>query len=352
MLLTLIVAYILLSLTFNHIITINIIIFALCLFAIYFIMMITIELDLFIASSSHDLYRKYYPFNTPPKPRSKRPAIKTFFFQGHNGARGPQASKYCGKSGVHYYYKGKYKKYLAVCPNSPKILHNIHCYKELPEIGYYSMNLWHHITRYMNGVRQIAFGIRAEYPMSNVTRWNVGGDPDVAFYLKNFRKMLAMTKNDKKIVCFGCSRGAATTLIAISKMTPGEQARIALVLVESPFDTFPNVLNSWPLLRPLAGIQLYLIEKLAMYKPNQMTPLEAIGDWPGSVPIGFITTDLDTTVPKHLTMNLIEKLKANGHEKVYHLDLKNSSHDDQPLVDPVDQQRYMTFVDDLYDMYT
>jgi hypothetical protein len=283
-----------------------------------------------------------------PLPSIERNQITTFYFQGNNASRA-QASKYTG--GKPITYPKDDQVYTAVCLNAPLLLHNLYEHPELHDVGYGSYNPWHWLCKGITYCENKSKGIDAPAHCFYITRWNVGGAMDLDHYLTHFRQMLATTSYDKKIVFFGCSRGASMTLIAVSQLTPEEQARIALVIVEAPFDSFPNVLNSWPYLRYLSGLQLYLISRYGLYEASQLTPISIIDRIPHTLPIAFITSERDTVVPKACTMNLIERLNASGHPNVFHCELEHSSHDGMSLENDEDRMKYWEFLNMLYDRF-
>lgn len=283
-------------------------------------------------------------------PKRLRTNIVTFFFQGHVAARS-QAALYTGPEGVNIITE--HGLLHVHCIDSPRLLHNVYTYHELDDIGYETYNPFKLglkcITHLENKYKNIE-GSPGHYV--NITHWNVGGHDDVTFYIKYFREMLQNTPSQKKIVLFGCSRGAATTFIAVSMLTSEEQDRISLIILEAPFDSLPNVLNSWPKLKVLAPLQLKLMSIIGSYHNHQLTPLDVVGDFPINIPVAFITSDQDKTVPKELTLHLVNILRDRGWNPVYHLELRESHHVLFPINTPNDQQLYYEFLDSLYDKYT
>lgn len=294
-----------------------------------------------------------YRWFSPPKPLPVPPPIPrdnivTFYFQGNNASRA-QASKYTGGTPVTYTVNDE--EYSATCERAPLLLHNIYTHPELHDVGYVSYNPVHWLFQGITYFQNTSQGINARAHCFYITRWNVGGTTDLDHYLVHFRQMLATTPLHKKIVLCGASRGAALTLVAVSQLTPQEQARIALVVVEAPFDSFPNVLNSWPYLRYVSGVQLYLISRFGLYNSNQLTPIDTVTQIPHSLPIAFITSEIDTVVPKSCTQNLIDRLRESGHPQIHHCELQHSSHDGMPLEDKDDQLMYCNFMNTMYDRY-
>lgn len=286
-------------------------------------------------------------FNTPDYMKSgDRENIVTFFFQG-NGSSRFQAAIYTGQQGVKVMVQSELVH--AVCPDAPQLLHNLWMYPELEDVEYYPYNplLWagkfiHHAA---NRYRRIDFSI-SHAPI--ISKWNLAGQQDVSHHLYWFRQMLQTVPPNKKIVLFGCSRGAATTFISVSQMTPEEHLRIALVILEAPFDSVSNTIFESGF---CPRLQMALLSSFTSYNSHQMSPIEAVSAWPTTVPVAFITSDTDTRVPKCLTLNLINALKSNGHEKLYHCELNNSHHALFPMYNLSDQKKYYDFVNEMYDLY-
>lgn len=299
-----------------------------------------------------NLLRNIYPYNLNPPVYMRdvsnlRSDIVTFFFQGNASARS-QAALYTGPEGVSVIYNGD--EIHSDCSVAPRLLHNVWTYPELQDVIYtpYNPVLW--IGKLINSVKNRYLNLSGSPSHAPyITLWNVAGEGDVMQYLYHFRQMLQNCPSEKKIVLFGCSRGAATTFIAVSKMTPDEQDRIALVIVEAPFDSVPDVLTASAL---LPQVQLRLLSSFTLYSDCQMSPLQAAETFPLNIPVAFITSNTDTRVPPQCTDNLINKLKERGHSKIHRCELQNSHHSLYPLHNESDQKTYYDFVEFLYNTYT
>ena len=295
------------------------------------------------------MYKKEH-INTPKymrDPNKLRDNVVTFFFQGNNSSRS-QATKYTGPESVRCRYNGKDIE--ATSQISPRILHNVYTYDELDDLDYYSYNpiflglkLAFHISNVQNG-------IDGPTHIPDITKWSVGGQDDVNHFLRNIKKMID-EHPDKKIVVFGCSRGASTTLIGLSLLGDEYLKKINLVIVEAPFNNLSDVLNSWKYLKFLADIQLHLLAKYARYSHEQLTPIEAVDDIPTNIPIAFITSKIDETVPEKLSKKIIKKMRKMGHEKIHHCSLDNSCHEKCSIDNLEDQKKYFDFVEELYQKY-
>lgn len=286
-------------------------------------------------------------FTTPESMKiPPRDDIITFFFQG-NGESRAQASLYAGPQGIKVMVEDD--EVDVHCAEAPCLLHNIWQYPELQDVTY---NPWNPLLWVIKPIRSVVNwyrGIEGAVAHAPVLReWNVGGTSDVQQYLFWFRDLIATAPPSKKIVLFGCSRGASTAFTAVAQMTPDEHQRISLVILEAPFDSVEHVIerSTW-----LPSLQMGLLNTCTAYNPADMSPQMASDQWPLTVPVAFVTSDADTRVPKSLTQNLITRLLERGHENVHHCELQTSHHILFPLHNPEDQQRYFDFVNAMYALY-
>jgi hypothetical protein len=278
----------------------------------------------------------------------KRDNIVTFFFQGHATSRS-QASKYSGGEPIFYYVDEKIKS--AVCKRSPLILHNIHPYPELEDIKTIPESFNDYILMFSHYLQFYYLDISGSFEIPITTKWNFSGELDVHQHLYYLRGLIGITPPDKKIVVFGYSRGASTALISICSLTEEEQNRISLLLLEAPFDDLKSVLNNWSSYKTIVDTFLGLLTEYTNYSMDQETPMDVVKFFPKNIPIGFITSNKDTLVPKSSTLKIIESMKNNGHEMIHHCQLKNSSHCTMTIQDEEDQRKYIDFVEYLYDEY-
>ena len=274
--------------------------------------------------------------------------LATFFYQG-NGASRFQATQYAGANVPVTTTTKTCKRISSSHPSAPRLLHNIHIYPEIPEVGYgFSWNPIHWIMQLISLIHGLVRGIKTSHP-HYINWWNmsVGGSPDVAHhqrYVKDF-----LQDKSKSKVLFGCSRGAVTTLVSVAGLPPHQQQQIGLVIVEAPFDTVPSVLSHSAWIPP--SLQLLLLRTLGSYQDDQVSPLQAIEHFPLDVPIAFITSRTDARVPPKCTQCLIDRLRSRGHPNLHHLELKSSPHGTMSLDNAADQTAYLEFVENLYERY-
>lgn len=292
---------------------------------------------------------------TPPEmrdPTKLRDDIITFYFQGNNSSRG-QAAIYAGPEGVQCFTGDDESKVVHhfSCPIAPRILHNIYMYKELDDLSYNASyyNPLTFLLKFFSYCKNCQERITGPSHVTHLTRWSVGGLDDVDQFLENIMKMIDEHPN-KKVVVFGPSRGGSTVLIGVSQLPKEYQDRISLVIVEAPFTSFPDVLRSWPYLRYLSSVQLYLLSTFGRYKHDQITPIQVIKNIPKSIPMAFVISRVDTTVNPKLSKELWFERTLCG-TNIHLCKLNNSHHIGMPTSNLADQKKYYSFVEKLYERY-
>lgn len=243
-------------------------------------------------------------------------------------------------------------EYDTYIPDAPLLLHNCYVYDELDDVGYgWSWNPIHWPFVCGSFAQSLYYGmVNAPIHHIYVTNLNVAGDNDVRQHQEALAKCIQekVIAEKKQLVLFGCSRGAATTFTSVATCPAELYQHIKLVIVEAPFDTVENVLaqSSWT-----PNLQTTLLNELTIYRSDQLSPLEATATFPLDIPVAFITSLMDTRVPPQCTKNVIDRLKARGHSKIHHLELKKSPHSSMPIYDDDDKLVYLNFLNTLYNKY-
>lgn len=278
-------------------------------------------------------------------PNDLRENITTLFFQGNGGSRF-QGLQYTGPEGLSVISDGV--ELHGKSPGAPRMLHNLFTYEELDEVTYESS--WNPMflgMRVVTSLRNIWVASTAPPHYVNPKDVSIGGDRDVAHFVTNCEKMIRSFP-DKHSVVFGCSRGAATVIVGVASLTEKLQKGLSLVIAEAPFDSITSVMeeSAW-----FPKTEIWGLKYFTSYSDDQISPLEAIENFPLDVPIAFITSAQDKRVPPQCTNRLISALRKRGHKKVHHLHLEHSHHSVMSLQHPEDVEKYYLFLDTLYDMY-
>lgn len=179
-------------------------------------------------------------------------------------------------------------------------------------------------------------------------RVNLAGFDDQAACAAEIAKGASVVEAEgkgRKLVLFGCSRGASTTCFASLKLPPEVARHVGLVILEAPFDSLESVVHasSWT-----PRLVMRLIKCLGQYdgdagayKLPEKTNLRC--------PVAFVTSAADTRVPEACTLRLMHAMEAAyPHLTFYHLRLRHSSHAMMPIGNAEDKTAYAEFVHELY----
>ena len=273
------------------------------------------------------------------KKRQNADKFVTVYFQGTTSSRS-YGALYAGRDGIHI--DGEYPHH-AYAPLAPQYMYNPFSYKELRDVAYgptwSPINWAFKLRSYM--VKKI-YGIEQHYHAFPVwSKMDIAGVTDVAQHQHAVRDCVSKMQPEQKLVLYGTSRGASTTIVSVATMPPELQAKISLVILEAPFDKIESVTYRY---------ERWCLSTFALYDPKQMSPLDAVKFFPLSIPVGFITSNNDTKVPRCHTEKLINELRRRKHPHVYHLNLNDASHCGMPMSSLTDQWDYKTFVEELYDL--
>ena len=266
-----------------------------------------------------------------------RENIVTVFTQGNRASRS-QGAKYAGKNGIAI---GGPFPHRAIAPNAPfQLMYNPYCYDESDDISYeFSWNPIHLIDKAISRFRNWYNGVEQPYLWHTVwSKMSVGGAHDIELFKTAVDNCAAeMEGPEKKMVLYGVSRGAATVFTSVTQMSEMQQAMISLVILEAPFDMIEHVTN--PLTR-------MFLSTFTAYNPKQTSPFEVAKKWPKHIPIVFIVSASDKTVPYSQTFRLIYQLINNGHRKLKILLLEKGGHNDMAR-----EPEYKEFIEKMYDKY-
>ena len=275
-----------------------------------------------------------------------RDKIHTIFYPGL-GAPQQQAANYAGVKGVVTSEGG-----LTICDGAPLILHNVRTCAEPPEI-HYDCSLYPSSVLFRAAQKAYHALLYQDYAPRTYTidysKASVAGEGDVALH----RTLVQQAVTDaphKRLVLFGTSKGAATTLVSMADMPSELRAHIALVILEAPFDSVeslvPDTYGPW-----LGAGVLQFLTSCTSFQRNQTTPLAAADAFPLDVPVAFVTSEIDKVVPEAHTQPLIAKLHERKHPHLHELRLKHSHHHILSRSHPEDTARYLNFVNNLYEQY-
>lgn len=174
---------------------------------------------------------------------------------------------------------------------------------------------------------------------------SLGGQGDIENHLAKYQECIR-TLGPRPIIVYGVSRGAATSFSALCTY-PETYTKVAGAVLESPYDSIPKVIEQrFALSYPL--VNWLLSTYLPNYKPHGPFPISVIDSFPEQIPVLFITSAIDTSVPPERTKKLACALAARRKNTVYLLELQNSEHARYMLDNRQDAQTYRNVVHAFY----
>lgn len=229
--------------------------------------------------------------------------------------------------------------------------------------------LWHQLNFWFrqqenkrNGLTVTADSVRssdqaisaAQYTI-DFSKLNLGQAGDLQIYNQHFKQHLAQQNKlapgkSQKVILYGVSRGAATTLAGFVQLSyEGQAHNIGAVICEAPYDSLINLQQSsigW--LRCKLNFLLYSgVTEFKVDGPSPITMVEELVDH--NVPILLITSKSDQVVYYTNTVNLYRKLLKQGYTKVHILALGCSAHSKYHLA--TEKDRYQNFIHAFYRHY-
>ena len=311
-------------------------------------------------------------------PSSKN--VKTVYYQGMSSSQ-TQAAKYTGPQGFISPTTGEH----IACTKSINIVKDVWVAPEIDEVipaparrNWISLvmqpralvyNVWQRSHEIISGISNHISGIKVvnntpqaiDKTISShsliLSKVNIAQDGDLANHRRRFDS-LRQEHPDAEVIFMGVSRGAATTFQSVAllnKENPDLLNNAKLIHLEGCFDSVDNAARTrhpWLLKYDCmfngAG---RLLEKLTSFKRNGSAPIKLVTDFPKNIPVAFITSVIDREVPHSCTKNLVKNLLAAGHQDVYLLELKNSSHPRYMMDDATDSANYQHFMHALYKKY-
>jgi len=151
-------------------------------------------------------------------------------------------------------------------------------------------------------------------PFVNIFKACLGQEKDLQALRRAYHQI-----DDDEIVLVGVSRGASTiaTFMGVDK-----PKKIKAVVLISPFDHLINVFKPTRFSRFLYR----LFKKLSCFNENGKHPIDWMCKMDKTIPIIFVCSKIDKTVPCRSTINLYRSLVTHGHKKVYLLCLPEGKH--------------------------
>jgi hypothetical protein len=223
---------------------------------------------------------------------------------------------------------------------------------DLPEVRYnhYAENvsflggLWHLFQRTVFACIRVVRGQPApEYPHSiYLKHLNIGQHGDID-------QLRLRGTGD---VAFGISRGAATTFSHWALCHKPKDQPLFLLLEGCPDSTW-HVLH-YRYGSVIARVVEWLLERCTSYSCFQaqaLSPSALVPHFPLDLPVAFVTSARDHSVPAACTHRLVEALRARGHKHVHVLELVDAGHETYYTGSTRDHDAYKAFVHMLLQRY-
>jgi len=173
--------------------------------------------------------------------------------------------------------------------------------------------------------------LRGASPLHAIKWWliNVAQSRDVE---EHTQRLAYACRRHPKVpkIAWGVSRGAATTFCSLALMSQASRKDVKLAIIEGCFDSVPNLLKAryGSLLACICQLLLSFFTEYDITKSRSMSPLALASRFPHDIPIAFISSNNDKTVPRICSKRLYEAVKQSGHPHAFFLTLETKGHNE------------------------
>lgn len=209
----------------------------------------------------------------------------------------------------------------------------------------FGWNVFFYLVAFIIQLKDVLAGV-ARAPLFALRFWKatVGGCADVQAL-----KVRHESCPDAKIL-FGISRGALVTFLYVAA-GEGEFEGVKLVVLEGCPSSIPDVLK---LRHPyLAPVMEWLLSVFTKYDPaiaKYYSAVKFASTFPHKIPVAFITSKADKSVPMASTLAIYQALADAGHPSL-HLLVLDDAHHDKYATHSGDCQKYAAFMQELRAKY-
>jgi pimeloyl-ACP methyl ester carboxylesterase len=278
--------------------------------------------------------------------------VTTVFAAGLGGDIN-QLARYTGFNGGNGYWV--YHPDAALLLHNPWLGENSAAGSDVQPHGVSRDLPWWFPTTFVSLCITVWTGVRNPLPtLHDFGAYTVGQEADVRKALTMVRAAMAAHADlQHRFVLFGTSRGAAVMLQVAARLTPGEAARVGLLVLEGVFDTIPNVLEA-RYGRFLGAVAAWLLEKVTSCKPHsEVTPLAVAKTFPHrTMPVLVVASAADWHVPlklgKRVYAALVDEAQVND---ATFLALAESHHARMSCDKAADRAAYARTLEALYAKY-
>ena len=195
-----------------------------------------------------------------------------------------------------------------------------------------------------------------KYHAPVISNISIGQETDINSHCEKYKSWKTSENKSEGLILYGVSRGTAATFCAFAREKYPE---VKLVILEGAIDSIPNVFkrtyNNKFGNEKVSNLALYglntFFSTCTQYKPDGISPLSCVAEYPENVPTVFITSKIDAEVPCENTRNIATKLANRGKNDVYLLELEKSKHPQYMFDNQSDRDNYEAFIHAIYKKY-
>ncbi|MBA3660585.1 MAG: hypothetical protein H0W64_02560 [Gammaproteobacteria bacterium] len=183
----------------------------------------------------------------------------------------------------------------------------------------------------------------------NIYQTSLGQETDMESHYAKYQALIKLHPDpDYKIILFGPSRGAATTINAFAKY---KYDNVHLVILEGCFSSVEEVIANWVPSHTASQLLGRALGMFTQYHNDGPSPAKSVLSFPENIPVVFITSKKDRIVPCASTEKLAYELNAKGKNDVYLLKLENANHVNYMFSNKKDHDTYECFIHAIYEKY-
>jgi len=185
-----------------------------------------------------------------------------------------------------------------------------------------------------------------KYHAPVISEISISQETDIESHHEKYLHWKQNAHPDEKLVLYGVSRGAGTTFNAFAEHKYPE---VKLVILEGCYSSIEDVLE-----RRYGTFSNHIssgISFFSKYRKEGPSPLKYVDNFPADIPVVFITSKIDKTVPSASTKILANALAQNQKNDVYVLELESARHPSYMFDNVQDRDSYETFIHAIYKKY-
>lgn len=182
----------------------------------------------------------------------------------------------------------------------------------------------------------------------NLSKFNIGQETDVELIQKSYLKLMnRLIDSEQKIFVCGNSRGSLALINWLAKYKP---TNIACAVFDGTPSSVEDVVNNTTgLIHYWFNFANKLLPYVTSYTPNGLNAYDNVCDIPSYIPMLFVTSLSDKTVPYSCSVKLYNKLKDSGRKNVHIVILSKAGHTTYLTHNETDTKRYLLAIKELKD---